>query len=242
MPMHVVVQIISKKASRKVTEIFSVLVDDIKSLNMERINYKIDYKWLKEGAITETRFVLGKIIMNTMRDGITHHRTKLLSEKDVFHASEPKIEQVEHGKLNSKDVEKVAQNHKEMSNILEKVPTMEKQHQTRAPKEMPTILEKVSTLKKQRQTHTPNQMLHILKNAPKLEKWHDAQAPEKTLRRKPKASTKMLNVLKLSNHFKGDEDLSKKFNKPEKQPTVQVRDLDASRKTKATRKLSVLFK
>ncbi|CAO2831282.1 unnamed protein product [Amaranthus hypochondriacus] len=289
--------IITKKASREVAEIFSVLVDDIKSLNMERIDYKIDYELLKKGAITETRFVLGKIIMDTMGDEITHHRTKLLSEKDVFHASEPKIEQVEHGKLNSKDVKKVAQNHegrtkrgsdgrhdqmqrqtkkqkivkeklqeflteksqqgaeleicqhsealtpKEMSTILEKVPTMEKQHQTLAPKEIPTILEKVSTLKKQHQTQTSNQILHVLKNAAKLEKQHEyPQALEKTLHRKPKASTEMLNILKLSSHFKGDEEPSKKFNKPEKQPTVQVRDLDASRKTKATRKLSVLFK
>lgn len=87
---------VSKNAGKDVAQIFDVLVDNIKSLSNERHYSSIDYKLLGKGDIEETRFVLGKVIMDTMRGGITQCRTKLVTEeKDVFPACKPKAEQGE---------------------------------------------------------------------------------------------------------------------------------------------------
>lgn len=87
---------VSKNAGKDVAQIFDVLVDDIKSLSNERHYSSIDYKLLGKGDIEETRFVLGKVIVDTMRGGITQCRTKLVAEEiDVFPACKPKAEQGE---------------------------------------------------------------------------------------------------------------------------------------------------
>ncbi|KAJ8429621.1 hypothetical protein Cgig2_012283 [Carnegiea gigantea] len=71
---------ISKNAGRQVAHIFGVLMDDIESLEPERHYYSIDYKSLGKGDIVETRFVLGKVIMETMKDGVSHHQACLGEE------------------------------------------------------------------------------------------------------------------------------------------------------------------
>ncbi|XP_021760031.1 uncharacterized protein LOC110724849 [Chenopodium quinoa] len=95
---------ISKNAGKAATAIFDVLEGNIKYLRKKRHCYGIDYELLGKGDIAETRFVLGKVIMDTMRGGITNSRPKLLSEKkDGFHKSKVKVEQMELGRPNSKD-------------------------------------------------------------------------------------------------------------------------------------------
>lgn len=90
---------ISKNAGRAAKEVFDVLVSNIKSLEKRRHCYSIDYELLGKGDIVETRFVLGEVIMDTMRGGITQSRTKLLTEKkDNFHTFKLKVEQMELGK------------------------------------------------------------------------------------------------------------------------------------------------
>uniref|UniRef100_A0A7C9EV59 Polynucleotide adenylyltransferase n=1 Tax=Opuntia streptacantha TaxID=393608 RepID=A0A7C9EV59_OPUST len=85
---------VSRHAGKEVAQIFDVLVSDIKSLSNERCYSGVNYKLLGKGNIEETRFVLGKVIMDTMRGEITECRTKLLADgKNVSPACKPKAEQ-----------------------------------------------------------------------------------------------------------------------------------------------------
>lgn len=51
---------------RDVAEIFNVLLNDIESYDHGRKRFEIDYHLLGKGDLRETRFVLGKIILETM--------------------------------------------------------------------------------------------------------------------------------------------------------------------------------
>ena len=59
-----------------------MLMDDIESLEAERHHYSVDCKLLGKGDIEETRFVLGKVIMETMKGGISYYQPKLALEKE----------------------------------------------------------------------------------------------------------------------------------------------------------------
>ncbi|XP_058777698.1 uncharacterized protein LOC131651969 [Vicia villosa] len=72
---HVV--ILSRKTGKAVSEIFEVLINDIKFYKSKRKSAKINYDMLGSGHISETRFVLGKIILETMRSG-----SGVLGDKD----------------------------------------------------------------------------------------------------------------------------------------------------------------
>lgn len=61
---------ISKKTATVVSEHFSVIETDVKHQVMERENFDVDYKLLEMGEPKETRFVLGKVIMDTMNNGV----------------------------------------------------------------------------------------------------------------------------------------------------------------------------
>lgn len=54
---------------RDVAKIFQVLVNDIESYKKRRESFKIDYRVLGQGNLYETRFVLGKVILETMSGG-----------------------------------------------------------------------------------------------------------------------------------------------------------------------------
>ncbi|KAH9624242.1 hypothetical protein KSS87_017917 [Heliosperma pusillum] len=73
--------LISKNAAKEVYAIFKVLMNDPESLREERHYYSIDYNLLGKGDIPETRFALGKIIMDTMRSGVVSNKPKLAPEK-----------------------------------------------------------------------------------------------------------------------------------------------------------------
>ncbi|KAG2695189.1 hypothetical protein I3760_07G003400 [Carya illinoinensis] len=59
---------ISKKMGKDVAEIFNVFLNDIESYNSGRKSFEINYHLLGRGFLHETRFVLGKIILETMSE------------------------------------------------------------------------------------------------------------------------------------------------------------------------------
>lgn len=65
---------------KNVAKLFDNLEKDIKSCDKERQKYNIDYEPLKKGNHVETRFVLGKIIMDTMRTKITCEPGDIITE------------------------------------------------------------------------------------------------------------------------------------------------------------------
>ncbi|KAL6011930.1 hypothetical protein ACLOJK_002396 [Asimina triloba] len=70
--------IIPPKMGKTVAELFDILENDIKSYNSERESFDIDYRQLGKADQRETRFVLGKIIMDTMSCGMKEeHRPQL---------------------------------------------------------------------------------------------------------------------------------------------------------------------
>ncbi|KAI4331361.1 hypothetical protein MLD38_029552 [Melastoma candidum] len=62
------VVIIPWKVARDVGEIFRPLASDVESFKSKREGFEIDYQFLKRGFLSETRFALGKIILDTMSD------------------------------------------------------------------------------------------------------------------------------------------------------------------------------
>ncbi|GAU29829.1 hypothetical protein TSUD_223750 [Trifolium subterraneum] len=72
---------VSKKTGKAVSEIFEVLVDDIKFYKSGRKSEKINYNALASGHSSENRFVLGKIVLETMRSGIVGDRDGSEAEK-----------------------------------------------------------------------------------------------------------------------------------------------------------------
>lgn len=61
---------IPKKMGKVVSELFGVIKDDVSHHDMERENFDVDYRLLGMGEPKETRFVLGKVIMSTMKGGV----------------------------------------------------------------------------------------------------------------------------------------------------------------------------
>lgn len=72
--------LVSEKMGKNVAKLFDNLEKDIKSCDKERQKYNIDYEPLKKGNHVETRFVLGKIIMDTMRTKITCEPGDIITE------------------------------------------------------------------------------------------------------------------------------------------------------------------
>ncbi|PIA46798.1 hypothetical protein AQUCO_01500383v1 [Aquilegia coerulea] len=65
---------ISNNKARVVYQLFKVLLNDIKSYKNNRKSYEINYELLKMGNCDETRFVLGKTIMDTMSSGVVQDK------------------------------------------------------------------------------------------------------------------------------------------------------------------------
>lgn len=61
---------ISKNMKKVVEVIFDVLIEDVRSLKTRRNSFAIDYTLLGKGQTPETRFVLGKVILDTIAPGV----------------------------------------------------------------------------------------------------------------------------------------------------------------------------
>ncbi|KAK3005925.1 hypothetical protein RJ639_017798, partial [Escallonia herrerae] len=78
---------VSKNKGKDAGELFNVLVHNAESHTVGRKNFEIDYRLLGDGNACEERFVLGKIIMDTMGCVVQGEVTE--EEKDNLHASDP---------------------------------------------------------------------------------------------------------------------------------------------------------
>lgn len=58
------------KTGRDTAQLFSVLVHDVGNYDSGRSNFNINYELLGKGDEQETRFVLGRIVMDTMSSGV----------------------------------------------------------------------------------------------------------------------------------------------------------------------------
>ncbi|XP_004232557.1 uncharacterized protein [Solanum lycopersicum] len=61
---------VSKNMRKVVEVIFDVLTEDVRSLKTRRNSFEIDYTLLGKGQTRETRFVLGKVILDTIAPGV----------------------------------------------------------------------------------------------------------------------------------------------------------------------------
>ncbi|XP_050367819.1 uncharacterized protein LOC126786132 [Argentina anserina] len=83
------------RTGQNVAEIFRVLAGDIESYNKERRSYEIDYALLQKGFLHETSFVLGKIILETMSNGILKGE-EVIQEEDYRHLEKGSIKEICH--------------------------------------------------------------------------------------------------------------------------------------------------
>lgn len=83
---------VPKKTAQDVAEIFKVLADDIKSYKKGRNFFEIDYHLLGKGFLHETRFVLGKIILETMNSRILKGE-EVVQEDDYQHLEQESIKE-----------------------------------------------------------------------------------------------------------------------------------------------------
>ncbi|KAF8410308.1 hypothetical protein HHK36_002834 [Tetracentron sinense] len=84
---------IPKKVGQNVAELFDVLDADIESYSSTRQSFEIDYKLLGKGNHDETRFVLGRVIMDTMRSGVVREQLQEVVEKEECHLPDPDLRQ-----------------------------------------------------------------------------------------------------------------------------------------------------
>lgn len=69
-------ELISAKKGHEVAQLFNL------ERNKRRERYDIDYKLLKKGDPDETRFVIGKVIMDTLAAGMTKNKEKEVRKED----------------------------------------------------------------------------------------------------------------------------------------------------------------
>uniref|UniRef100_A0A2P2JDC7 Uncharacterized protein MANES_01G154100 n=1 Tax=Rhizophora mucronata TaxID=61149 RepID=A0A2P2JDC7_RHIMU len=75
---------VPKKTAQTVAELFNVLVIDIESYDYGRENFTIDYALLGLGHLHETRFVLGKVILDTLGMGTVEGGMKVFQEREFI--------------------------------------------------------------------------------------------------------------------------------------------------------------
>ncbi|KAM7523979.1 hypothetical protein LguiA_013881 [Lonicera macranthoides] len=76
---------VSKKIKSDVSQVFELLADNVESHNKRWSSLKIDYKLLAKGNVHETRYVLGKIILETMGFGGAIQGDDTIEVKDHRH-------------------------------------------------------------------------------------------------------------------------------------------------------------
>ncbi|VVA10028.1 PREDICTED: poly(A) polymerase [Prunus dulcis] len=89
---------VPKKMAEEVAEIFKGLVN-IKSYNKGRKSLQIDYHSLGKGYLSEVRFVIGKVILETMNSGILQGK-ELVQELD-YHLLQENVKNYNKGRKHS---------------------------------------------------------------------------------------------------------------------------------------------
>lgn len=72
---------VSKRTAKDVANIFDVLVNDVESYKYKRKNFEIDYQLLGKGVLSESRYVLGKVILETLNGAIVQGDGNILDKK-----------------------------------------------------------------------------------------------------------------------------------------------------------------
>lgn len=72
-----------------------MLVHDVESYKKGRRNYSIKFNLLGKGDLRETRFVIGKIIMDTMSSRAVQGGKDVEEEKDHLHTLDPEYDEVD---------------------------------------------------------------------------------------------------------------------------------------------------
>ncbi|KAJ6829162.1 putative poly(A) polymerase I [Iris pallida] len=87
----------SKKVGKDVANLFDGMVKDIKSYDRKREMGDINYELLKKGDADETRFVLGKIIFDTMNSELIHQQRQesLMDTKPIHQRGQKSLEDTE---------------------------------------------------------------------------------------------------------------------------------------------------
>ncbi|KAF3627983.1 putative G2/mitotic-specific cyclin-1-like [Capsicum annuum] len=76
---------VSNKMGRTVELMFDILVKDVTSLKTRKNSYRIDYGSLGKGYMRETRFLLGKVILDTVVPRVTPGVNKeIIEEKHIL--------------------------------------------------------------------------------------------------------------------------------------------------------------
>ncbi|GMH24537.1 hypothetical protein Nepgr_026380 [Nepenthes gracilis] len=87
--------LVSQKAGSYAAQIFDRLAaNDLEERKRERKSYEINYNLLGKGDMHETRFVLGKIIIDTLSSGINRGGPEV-AEEDIVCTSEKKVHPIE---------------------------------------------------------------------------------------------------------------------------------------------------
>ncbi|XP_038904059.1 uncharacterized protein LOC120090455 [Benincasa hispida] len=73
--------LVSNKTSKDVANIFEALVNDVESYKNKRQGFDIDYQLLGKGTLSESRYVLGKVILETLKDAILQGDGNILYRK-----------------------------------------------------------------------------------------------------------------------------------------------------------------
>ncbi|XP_038722137.1 uncharacterized protein LOC120014292 isoform X2 [Tripterygium wilfordii] len=89
---------VPKKIALAVSQIFDVLVEDVESYENGRESYAIDYHFLGKGNQSEMRSVLGRIVLETMSQGLLG-RVKEVVEGEKNHLMSKAIEENSNSKL-----------------------------------------------------------------------------------------------------------------------------------------------
>ncbi|XP_016451893.1 uncharacterized protein LOC107776501 isoform X1 [Nicotiana tabacum] len=75
---------VSMRMGKDVELMFDILVKDVTSFKTSKKNFKIDYDSLGKGHVCETRFLLGKVILDTIVPGVSTGVEVIEAEKHVL--------------------------------------------------------------------------------------------------------------------------------------------------------------
>lgn len=78
---------VSWKMGQRVSNIYGILMRDVTSLKTEKWHARINYKSLTGGDVSEVRFVLGKIMLDSMVPGQSSHAGLTNVEKDELRST-----------------------------------------------------------------------------------------------------------------------------------------------------------
>ncbi|KAI3462331.1 hypothetical protein Pfo_018994 [Paulownia fortunei] len=111
---------VSQKRGKRVNHVFNILAKDVTSLKSDKRSLDIDYRLLKVGNVGEIRFVLGKIILDTLVYGTTAERGVTKAKKDNIQVMNPPpkleiLEQIRHTSMHLRKLDSIVKDENKRS-------------------------------------------------------------------------------------------------------------------------------